>query len=358
MPAHPPRKEFVGKVKRSDASWDRRFCAHPKAGPYSYLAQRAGKTDLGMLARRLWSRVLAEERGAGRERGGPRRAGPKQGLRARGSRPGAVTRAPGGAGGPVPRGAAPHGSPARAQASQPPELETRHPPWGGALAAPHPRSRAPLRARGFPPPRRSDPGRGAGRWHSEARGRTPAGSGRGGGAARPGARRAPRGPRGASAAERSPGPWLPRARDASSRLPLCPRRAPASPGPRLRGEGERQRQTWGDPVRPQPKVRGEKRLSQPGRLTEAAKREAQRGAAWSRSAGRPGVADARLLPGGNRAAALSPGTGFDPSVPPRGERGGTRRDLSHVVFRKLPPVSLPVSLLSVYFPAWTQQANK
>lgn len=44
---------------------DRRFCAHARAEPYSYLAQRAGQGDLGMLARRLWSKVLG-----GRTRGG------------------------------------------------------------------------------------------------------------------------------------------------------------------------------------------------------------------------------------------------------------------------------------------------
>lgn len=47
-----------------------------KAEPYSYLAQRAGTRHLRMLARRLWSRVLAEELGAGQEKGSPRRAGP------------------------------------------------------------------------------------------------------------------------------------------------------------------------------------------------------------------------------------------------------------------------------------------
>ena len=82
----PPPKEFAGKVKRSDAFWERRFCTHPKAEPYSYLAQRAGKRDLGMLAGRLWSKVLAEELGAGRERGGPGRAGPGRGLGACGWR--------------------------------------------------------------------------------------------------------------------------------------------------------------------------------------------------------------------------------------------------------------------------------
>lgn len=36
-----PAEEFAGKVKRSDTFWKPRFCAHPKAEPYSYLAQRA-----------------------------------------------------------------------------------------------------------------------------------------------------------------------------------------------------------------------------------------------------------------------------------------------------------------------------
>lgn len=66
-------------MKRSAAFWERRFCTHPKAEPYSYLAQRAGKRDLGMLAGRLWSKVLAEELGAGRGRGGPARPGPGKG---------------------------------------------------------------------------------------------------------------------------------------------------------------------------------------------------------------------------------------------------------------------------------------
>lgn len=73
----PPPKEFVGKVKRSLHLLGIGVYVHtPKAEPYSYLAQRAGKRHLRMLARRPWSRVLAEELRAGREKGSPRRAGP------------------------------------------------------------------------------------------------------------------------------------------------------------------------------------------------------------------------------------------------------------------------------------------
>lgn len=73
----PPPKEFVGKVKRSLHLLGIGVYVHTlKAEPYSYLAQRAGTRHLRMLARTLWSRVLAEELGAGQEKGSRRRAGP------------------------------------------------------------------------------------------------------------------------------------------------------------------------------------------------------------------------------------------------------------------------------------------
>lgn len=72
-----------------------------KAEPYSYLAQRAGKGHLGMLARRPWSKVLAEELGAGPEKDSPRRARRRRELGAPRARLGAVTRAPRGAGRPL-----------------------------------------------------------------------------------------------------------------------------------------------------------------------------------------------------------------------------------------------------------------
>lgn len=157
-------------------------------------------------------------------------------------------------------------------------------------------------------------------------------------------------PGGAGAAEGSPGAWRPRARDASpqpsSQFPEHPRQSqcPAA-------RDERRHQIWRDPGRPQPKARRERRLSEPGGSTEKRK-------AGGAARGRPGVTDARPLPSGNYAATRAPGTGFDPSLPPRGERGGIGEDLSCVVFRKLPPISLPLSLLSVHFPACTHQADK
>lgn len=64
----PPPREFVGKVKRSHTSWGLASTHTAKVQPDSYLAQIAGQREVGMLARRLWSKVLAEEKGAGREK--------------------------------------------------------------------------------------------------------------------------------------------------------------------------------------------------------------------------------------------------------------------------------------------------
>lgn len=132
-----PAEEFAGKVKRSDTFWKPRFCAHPKAEPYSYLAQRAGKKkkkDLGMLARRPWSKVLAEELRAGRERGSPGRAGPKLGLGGgcRGWTP--VTRAGWGAGGPLAARSCTPGSPPAPGEVPASKLETS--PLGAASRPP------------------------------------------------------------------------------------------------------------------------------------------------------------------------------------------------------------------------------
>lgn len=233
----PPPKEFVGKVKRSVAFWERRFCTHPKAEPYSYLAQRAGKRDLGMLAERLWSKVLAEELGAGRERGGPSARRPLQGLCPSGWRLGAVTRAGWGTGEPRARcKAAPRACGPAPGESPPPSWRPAY--WAHESSSPPPPAspaRAPLRLRWFPTSPLSHPGLWVGRWHCEAESQTPGRGGRGSGGARPGA----------SLARADPGEPSPR-REARAlgyresatpppRVPLSPRRTPGSGNPRLLG---------------------------------------------------------------------------------------------------------------------------
>ena len=115
-------------------------------GAKSWQKKKKKKKDLGMLARRPWSKVLAEELGAGRERGSPGRAGPKLGLGGgcRGWTP--VTRAGWGAGGPLAARSCTPGSPPAPGEVPASKLETS--PLG---AASRPPSRAPFRPHRFPP---------------------------------------------------------------------------------------------------------------------------------------------------------------------------------------------------------------
>lgn len=205
-----------------------------KAEPYSYLAQRAGKGHLGMLARRPWSKVLAEELGAGPEKDSPRRA------------LGAVTRAPRGAGRPLAARQAP-AAPALPARSLRVELSSsRVRAWG-----------APASKLETQPPGRREPCPraprsltsllflgGVGRWHYEVGCQMPGSSrrARGGAVARPraGGRRGG----GASRAQADPGEQALRRKARAlgydgrawppPRRPLCPGRPPASPSRRLR----------------------------------------------------------------------------------------------------------------------------
>lgn len=210
------------KVTSPSGNW--RSVHTLKAEPYSYLAQRAGKRDLRMLARRLWSRVLAEELGARREEGGPRRAGRAAcyGARPRGCRQASAgercTRRARSRGPAFPPPAGAQGAPAS-------KLETRPP----GASFPSPASRvSPLGPQG---------GAGWGRWHYEAGSQMPGLSGRDSGGAVGSQASGPRPPAGGREGGETRAPAAPRADPGEQALR---RKAPAlgydghtSPPPRV-----------------------------------------------------------------------------------------------------------------------------
>lgn len=158
--------------------------------------------------------------------------------------------------------------------------ESSSPPPPTSPAA---RARALIRPSWFPTSPLSHPGLWVERWHCEAESQTPGRGGRDSGGVRPGARRARADPGEPSPQREARALWLPRARDASSPLSAQSQAHPRqwqSPA----AWGERHRQIWGNPGRPQPEVRRERRLSETGRLTEKSNRAAQR----------PGVPESRL----------------------------------------------------------------
>lgn len=278
----PPPKEFVGKVKRSLHLLGIGVYVHTlKAEPYSYLAQRAGTRHLRMLARTLWSRVLAEELGAGQEKGSRRRAGPA------GRKDALPLGVPAG---PAPGGGAP-AAPALAALSLRVQLFPR-PPARGEPPPPSWRP-GPLAPRAGPAPGRlfsltRFPGLGSrtprrrwvGRWHFEAGNQMLGSSGRdsggaagspasgprrraGGREARPGRQPRPARTRGSKRCRGKPRRWATtgaRRLLPVSSLPLAHPRQSQSPAAR----GERHHQIWGDPERPQSKAQRERerRLSE------------------------------------------------------------------------------------------------
>lgn len=191
-----------------------------------------------MLARRPWSRVLAEELGAGREKGSPRRAGPagRDDARPCGIRAGPA------------RGGGAPAAPALAALSLrfPARGEPQSPSWRPSpLASSGPCSRPPLFPHQFPVSRFSDAGRRwVGRWYFEAGNQMVGASGRdGGGAAgspeswprrrraggreaRPGRQPRPAQTRGSKRCEGNPSSGLRLAQVASSSRPLCLQRTP------------------------------------------------------------------------------------------------------------------------------------
>lgn len=65
-----------------------------------------------------------------------------------------------------------------------------------------------------------------------------------------------------------------------------------------------------------------------------------------------------FLPSGNWEARLLQEPGLTRLCLAGVSKGAHAGDLSCVVFRKLLPISLPLSLLSVHFPAWTHPTNE
>ena len=118
-------------------------------------------------------------------------------------------------------------------------------------------------------------------------------------------------------------------------------------------QGERHHQIWGDPEQPPSRARRERRLSEPGGLTEKGNGEGCAAVRASSSRKHPPSSYWEL---GGRTSSREP---FLTGLCLRGvSEGAHAGDLSCIVFIKLPPISLPLSLLSVQFPAWTHRANK
>lgn len=183
-----------------------------------------------MLAGRLWSKVLAEELGAGRERGGPGRAGSGRRLSARGWRLGTVARAGWGAGEPRAVQSCTPGSPGRAREVPASKLETS---TQGAASRPAQERLFALTGfllLGYPTP---DAGLEGG---TTRPGVKCLGGAEGAVAGRDRAPAAPCADPGESAPRREARALGYRERATPPpRLPLGSRRTPASPSPRLRG---------------------------------------------------------------------------------------------------------------------------
>lgn len=162
-------------------------------------------------------------------------------------------------------------------------------------------------------------------------------------------------PQGEQVPQREPWCWATTRASPPPCLPLRPGLTPASPSAQLclANCNIRFVATSSD-ISPRLGRRG-RRLSETGRLTERGNRA---GAAVRAPQSHKYPPSSEWELGSH----LAPEAGVDPSVPPRGERrvsaGAHAGDLSCVVFRKLPRISLPLSLLSVHFPAWTHPANK